>query len=39
LSPCCHDLQPCSCESEAKVQAIMDHVNPAEMISSKESMN
>jgi hypothetical protein len=39
LPPCCHDLQPCSCESEARVQAVMDHVNPAEMISSKESMN
>jgi hypothetical protein len=39
LPPCCHDLQPRSCESEARVQALMDHVNPAEMISSKESMN
>jgi hypothetical protein len=42
LPPCCHDLQPCSCESQARVQALMDrvdHVNPAEMIGSKESMN
>jgi hypothetical protein len=28
-----------SCESEARVQVIMDHMNPAQMISSKESMN
>ena len=33
------DLRPRSCESEATVQVIMDHVNPAQMISSKESMN
>jgi Homeodomain-like domain len=26
-------------KAEARVQALMDHVNPAEMISSKESMN
>jgi hypothetical protein len=32
-------LQPRSCESEARVQVVMDHVNPAQMISSKESMN
>ena len=25
LPPCCHDLQPRSCESEARVQAVMDH--------------
>jgi hypothetical protein len=31
LPPCCHDLQPRSCESEARVQAVMDHVNPAQM--------
>jgi hypothetical protein len=29
LPPCCHDLRLPSCESEARVQAIMDHVNPA----------
>jgi hypothetical protein len=39
LPPCCHDLQPCSCESEDRVQVVMDHVNPAQMISFKESMN
>jgi hypothetical protein len=39
LPPFCHDLQPRPCESEATVQPIMDHVNPAQMISSKESMN
>ena len=39
LPPCCHDLRPRSCESEARVKAIMAHVNPAQMISSKESMN
>jgi hypothetical protein len=32
-------LRPRSCESEATVQVIMDHMNPAQMISSKESMN
>src|SRR5437879_3293033 len=26
LPPCCHDLQPRPCESEARVQAVMDHV-------------
>src|SRR6516225_3277791 len=39
LPPCCHDLRPRFCESEARVQVIMDHMNPAQMINSKESMN
>jgi hypothetical protein len=35
---CCHDFHPFA-NQKVRVQAITTHVNPAQMISSKESMN